>query len=57
MPTLQAHEEIEKGKGMKVTIPSFQAQSLVHPKIVFGHDRDLNILSGKREGREKERGL
>ena len=53
-PTLQAPSWLVKLKGKKATIPSFQAQSLVHLKIFYEHARDMAYFG--REEKKKRKG-
>ena len=40
-PTLQAPARPEKQKGIKVTIPTFEAQPPDQPETVYKHERDM----------------
>jgi hypothetical protein len=52
-PTLQAPARPDKGKGKKVTIPSFQSHAPVPPDSVYGHDRTVVYFKEKKKKRKR----
>lgn len=55
--TLQVPTRPEKGKGTKVTIPTYPEKLPVRPDIVYGHVRDVAYFEKeeKTEGKHKKK--